>query len=83
MVVATVLSWLHITMDEERMGSMHTVDDYAGAAVTKITLQHNDASWLRMRQRAPRSAVTAPGGPSAAIAESLTEPVAQALAAAM
>lgn len=59
MVIATLLSRLTLTMDAARMGAMHTVDDFVAAAVTKVTLQQEGATWLRMRQRAPAASPAA------------------------
>lgn len=53
MVIATLLSRLTLKMDAQRMGAMQTVDDFVAAAVTKVTLQQQGATWLRMGLRAP------------------------------
>lgn len=59
MVVAMLMSRLTLKMDAERMSAMKTVDDYAAASVTKVTLQQEGATWLRMVPRVPTAATQA------------------------
>lgn len=52
LVVASLVSKLHITMDEQRMAHMRTVEDYVASTVVSVVLQSNGPCWLRMRHRA-------------------------------
>lgn len=52
MVVASVVSRLHVTLDAQRMGHLRTVEDYVGETFTRITLQRVSPCWLRMAPRA-------------------------------
>eukprot|EP00892_Ulva_mutabilis_P006218 jgi/Ulvmu1/3969/UM181_0003.1 len=51
LLVAMVVSRLHVTMDAQRMAHMHSVEDYYGATITKVSLQQPTPAWLRMRPR--------------------------------
>ena len=53
MVVASLVSRLHVTMDAQRMPHLRTVEDYVGETVTRITLQRSSPCWLRMQPRVP------------------------------
>ena len=55
MVVASLVSRLHVAVDAQRMPHLRTVEDYVGEAVTRITLQRSSPCWLRMRPRVPVS----------------------------
>eukprot|EP00892_Ulva_mutabilis_P006221 jgi/Ulvmu1/3971/UM181_0005.1 len=52
MVVAMVISLLHVALDAQRMGHLRSVEDYLGECVSKVTLQRNSPCWLRLRPRA-------------------------------
>ena len=53
MLVASLLSRLHVTLDAERMAHLCTVEDYVGETLTRITLQRSSPCWLRMQPRVP------------------------------
>lgn len=53
MLVASVVSQLHVTLDTQRMGHLRTVEDYVGETFTRITLQRVSPCWLRMAPRVP------------------------------
>ena len=53
MVVASMVSRLHVAVDAQRMPYLRTVEDYVGETVTRITLQRSSPCWLRMRPRVP------------------------------
>eukprot|EP00892_Ulva_mutabilis_P010420 jgi/Ulvmu1/7750/UM039_0058.1 len=52
MVMAMVVSVLHVALDAQRMGHLLSVEDYLGECVSKVTLQRNSPCWLRLRPRA-------------------------------
>jgi len=49
MVVAMVLSRMHVTLDAQRMGHLRTVEDYVDETIFIVTLQRATPAWLRMR----------------------------------
>lgn len=51
LVVASIVSQLHITPDAQLMAHMRTVDDYIATTVTAIGLSPDGPCWLRMRRR--------------------------------
>lgn len=50
-LVASVVSRLHVTLDAQRMGHLRTVEDYIGETCTRLTLQRFSPCWLRMAPR--------------------------------
>lgn len=56
LVVASLVSRMHITMDPQRMAHMHTVEDYVASTVMSVVLQSDGPCWLRMRRRGRRRA---------------------------
>eukprot|EP00892_Ulva_mutabilis_P010423 jgi/Ulvmu1/7753/UM039_0061.1 len=53
MLVASLVSALHITVDAQRMSHLRSVEDYVGETVTRMSLQRASPCWLRMKPRAP------------------------------
>eukprot|EP00892_Ulva_mutabilis_P010425 jgi/Ulvmu1/7755/UM039_0063.1 len=53
MLVTSLVSALHITVDAQRMSHLRSVEDYVAEARTRITLQREAPCWLRMKPRAP------------------------------
>lgn len=51
MVVAMVLSRLHVALDAQRMPHLRTVEDYLAETTFKVTLQRETPAWLRLRPR--------------------------------
>ena len=56
LMVAAVVSRLHVTLDAARMAHLRTVEDYIGTTATRLTLQTASPTWLRMRPRATAAA---------------------------
>ena len=53
MLVASIVSRLHVTMDTQRMAHLQTVEDYVDETLTRMSLQRSSPCWLRMRPRVP------------------------------
>ena len=51
LMVACVVSRLHVTLDPDRMVHIHSVDDYMADLITTLTLKSARPTWLRMRPR--------------------------------
>lgn len=54
MMVAAVVSRMHVTLDA-RMAHLRSVEDYVATTATRLTLQTEGPTWLRMR---PHTAAT-------------------------
>jgi hypothetical protein len=50
LAVATIISKLHVSVDEERMCMRH-VDDLVGQTAARVTLHTKGTNWLRMAPR--------------------------------
>ena len=51
LMVACVVSRLHVTLDPNLMAHLHSVEDYVADLVTTLTLKSARPAWLRMRPR--------------------------------
>lgn len=57
MIVVSVVSRLHVALDEQHMGHLRSVEDYVRETVSRITLQRATPCWLRLKPRVePHSA---------------------------